>query len=409
MKIVQVIQSNSWGEISPEAFKTGIGGREGAFIRLATEWAKLGHEVTNFVHTNKSKRFYEWPDPTEADGSPYIFGCFRGAGEASPPLFRERKGFHEYIPLSLAQPMLASFPYDAVVAWECPSVFSMEEIQEKQKVRLVHMQVAHLSDIEMVAANQFSTGMVALSEWAKEFLIHSGLTLNSDKLYVRPNGVNISDYPFNKAFKKHRKTSFVYSSSPDRGLWNLLKMWPQIRSEFKKPNLYVAYGVGQYIDTVRWSHNRQGEMCVEIEEMMKQPGIIDVGKIGQKRLAELQLNATAWIYPADTIQATETGCITAIENMAAGNFCLVSDADCLEDEFGKGFVGGKGKISEYPPPAIVFPLPFDQERWIGAISHLLKNQDEWLVRKLAARTFAETRDWSRIAPTWIELFKENNA
>jgi glycosyltransferase involved in cell wall biosynthesis len=390
MKIAQVIQSNSWGEISPEAFERGIGGREGAFVRLAKEWARLGHEVTNFVHTNKAKRFDEHIPSRAIEGKWYF----------------ETNGFHEYIPISLAQPMLASFPYDAVVAWECPSVFGMEEIQEKQPVRLVHMQVAHLSDEEMVAANEFATGLVALSEWAKNFLVHSGLT--QPNLHVRPNGVNIADYPVNLMKKGKGAPKFVYSSSPDRGLLHLLKMWPLIRSEHKKAILYVAYGVNSYTEKVKWSHNRQGEMCVEIEELMKQPGVVDVGKIGQKTLADLQMKSTAWLYPADTIQATETGCITAIENMAAGNICLVSDADCLEDEFGHGFVGGKGKISEYPPPAIVCPLPFDQQAWANGVTRILKNQEEWLVRRLAARTFAETRDWGLIAPTWIDLFKENN-
>jgi hypothetical protein len=224
MRIAQVIQSSSWGEISPEAFDRGIGGREGAFVRLAKEWASSGHDVTCFVHTNKAKRFKE--------------GGLRYKDEVVG-----ETGFHEYIPISLAQPMLASFPYDAVVAWECPSVFGMDEILEKQNVRLVHMQVAHLSDAEMVAANQYATGVVALSEWAKKFLVHSGL--ENPNLYVRPNGVNIEDYPFKEAMKSRRNPAFVYSSSPDRGLWHLLKMWPEIMKYNKRSRLFVAYGVNR--------------------------------------------------------------------------------------------------------------------------------------------------------------------
>lgn len=390
MKIAQVIKSDSWGEISPEAFERGIGGREGALVRLATEWAKLGHQVTNFVPTKKASRFEEQTSESKRlsiTGFPKIFG------------------YHEYIPISMAQPSLASWPYDAVIAWECPSIYNNEHVIEKQKVRLTHLQVAHFSDGEMEAAQEFSTGVVALSNWARDFLVSSGL--QHDNLYVRPNGVNISSYPIDRAMKKPKKVSFVYSSSPDRGLSHLLKMWPQIRKEFKDAKLYVAYGLENYVSQLMWAHSRVAEMCLDIIEGIDQPGVMNLGKIGQKQLAEVQLNATAWLYPADTIQATETGCITAIENMAAGNLCLMSDVDCLESEFGKGFVGGKGKISEYPPPGIIVPLPFDAERWSAATIELINNQKDWVVRRLAARTFAETRDWSKIAPTWIDLFEEN--
>lgn len=223
-------------------------------------------------------------------------------------------------------------------------------------------------------------------------MVHSGLQMSSNKLHVRPNGVNISDYPLDKAMKRHRNVSFVYSSSPDRGLWHLLKMWPKIRKEYKKANLYVAYGVSKYTDQIKWAHSRVGEMSLEIEQLMKQPGVVDVGKIGQKQLAELQLKATAWLYPADTIQATETGCITAIENMAAGNPCLISDADCLEEEFHK--------------VAHVNRLPFAEEEWLNAVFRVLNTDDHKSYRK-RGRELAESRDWSKIAPTWIELFKEN--
>jgi len=136
MKIAQVINSNSWGDIGPDSFKKGIGGREGALVRLASEWASLGHEVTNFVSTGGSQRFPASPPrpmghPRNPDATPAFYAPWS-------------KGFHEYVPTNLAKPMLRAFPYDAVVAWECPSVYNDEQIQEQQKVRFVHMQVAHL-------------------------------------------------------------------------------------------------------------------------------------------------------------------------------------------------------------------------------------------------------------------------
>lgn len=406
MKIAQVIlESGTWGNVGPEALQRGIGGREGALIRLATEWARLGHEVTNFVPTDKAKRFNEFEPSRHMEQMGY--GYFRNYDE-TPPLFKPYAGFHEYVPAKLARPMLASFPYDAVVAWECPEIYANEAVVEQQKVRLVHMQVAHMKNMD--AAEEFSTGVVALSQWALDFLVHSGLSMNGDKLYVRPNGVNIADYPWDpkKLSWNNKKFSMIYSSSPDRGLLNLLKIWPDIYKNKKGSKLFVAYGAKDWTTQVKWAHAKVGEMALQIEQLLNQPGVFDLGKIGQQQLAKYQREASIWLYPADTIQATETGCITAIENMAAGNLCLMSDVDCLESEFGKGFIGGKGKISEYPPPAIIEPLPVDTERWAEMTVELLKN-DDWVVRRLAARTFSESRDWSAIAPTWIDLFKDNRA
>lgn len=375
MKIAQVILSNSWGEVSPEAFERGIGGREGALIRLATEWAKLGHEVTNFVGIDKAKRFEENKLGQHTD-------------------WKSFPGFHEYAPIKLCKPMLRSFPYDAVVAWECPEIYNDPDIIEQQQVRLVHMQVAHMAD--HVPAEEFSTGVVALSEWAKDFLVHSGLDDSKVKMYVRPNGVDINKYPLQKDFGKRPKKNpvFVYSSSPDRGLWHILKMWPEIRKRFGKGSrLFVGYGVRNFTDQIRWMHSRVGEMSLEIERLMTQSGVIDIGKIGQSQLAKLQLNADIWLYPADTIQATETGCITAIENMAAGNPCIMSDVDCLKDEF-----SGSAYIHE---------LPFNQEQWLDTIRFLLSSDTAYESMAKQGRMFAQDRDWSKIAPKWIQLFKEN--
>jgi hypothetical protein len=382
MKIAQILTADSWGEITPEAFERGIGGREGALMRLAKEWAKLGHEVTNFVPVKRATRINElWAGNLSSRG---ITGY----------TINEPEGFHEYVPLSLAQPALSTWPYDAVIAWECPAIYDNEHILEKQKARLTHMQVAHFSPGQMEAAERYSTGVVALSKWAKGFLVSSGLVMDEKRLYVRPNGVDMSNYTELVA-KNLDEPKFVYSSSPDRGLSHLLDMWPDIMERWPKATLYVAYGAKNFADEVKWSHFRIGEMSLKILEGLKQPGVIDLGKIGQDQLGELQRNATAWLYPADTIQATETGCITAIENMAAGNPCFMTDADCLE--------------SEFSDVSFVIPLPFHADRWLYLLETLLRNEPLYRSMAMDGRDFAKTRDWKVIAPTWLDLFEENKS
>ena len=373
MKIANVLISDSWGQVTPDSLEKGIGGREGAMIYLSREWAELGHEVTNFVNVEKSSRF---------KGG-------KRAGQNSP-------GYHEYIPLNLTKSILKNFPHDAVIAWECPSLFSDQDLQTNLKI--CEMQVCHLQPEETEAAERYCDYVATLSNWHKEFMIHDGLDMK-DKMLVFPNGVDISRYPKNLVDTKIRNGAigddphFVYSSSPDRGLWQILQAWPYIRQIFPNAQLTVTYGVKNWTSKLKWAHNRQGQQAVDIEEMMKLTGVRDLGKIGQGQLAKLQLEADAWIYPLDSIQATESGCITAVENAAAGNPIITTDCDCMEEEFG--------------PVGVIAELPFDPKGFAECVEYVLTRPEIVSNLRKDGREFAEGRDWSIIAQQWNDFFQEN--
>lgn len=368
MKIAQVLNSNSWGEVGPEKLDEGIGGREGALLRLSREWARMGHEVTNYVTENTAKRY------------------------------AEDDGFHEYIPARISKLGLATFPYDAVVAWECPSIYADPRIAEKQKVRLVEMQCAHLPGRdEVFAAVNFATGVCTLSEWHRDFMVHDSLgeKVPQSRLHVLPNCVDLAMYPTEQdpGYKFDvTPRKFVYSSSPDRGLLHLLELWPEIRSRWPDSELYVGYGAKDWISQAVWSHNRTGEMALRIAELISQDGVVDIGKVGQRYLAALQREATLWLYPLDSIQPTETGCITAIEAMASYCPVITTDCDCMAEEFGD--VG------------ICVPLPFDGAKFVQAIEYVLGDREVYTRMATEGRAFAEKRQWTLVAEEWIELFRQ---
>lgn len=347
---------------------------------LSREWAKLGHEVTNFVNVQRGKRIVEEPTyPTEVN--------------------KKHPGFHEYLPLNMCRPMLANQEWDAVVAWENPSLFEEPRIRENVKVAVCEMQVAHFAPKEMQAAEMYCDYVAALSDWHAQFLIHSGLDMPEGKVVVFPNGVDITRYDREMVLAKQtvgpntHSPAFVYSSSPDRGLWPLLQSWREIRRRFPGAELHVAYGVEKLVNILRWSHGRQGEMAVEIERLMSQTGVYDHDKIGQTALSKLQMNATAWLYPLDSLQATETGCITAVENAAAGNPIITTNCDCMEAEFG--------------PIGVIYELPFNPTEYAGAVEYVLRHGDVWKDLSETGRDFAESRTWSRIAPRWLALFQNH--
>jgi len=364
LKVANVIISDSWGEISLDSLNKGIGGREGSMLYLSREWAKQGHEIINFVNTEKSTRI-----PMEGGGS------------------------LSFIPLTAVRSILTNLPYDAVIAWECPSLFE-EDIQTDLKI--CEMQVCHFNANEQEMAEKHCDYVAALSEWHKGFMLSDGLQMDENNIVVFPNGVDIKRYPkhiVNKKIGISDEPNFVYSSSPDRGLWQLLQSWPLIRESFPGAKLTITYGVKNWTSKLKWSHNRQGQQAIEIEALMEQEGVSDLGKIGQDELAKLQLKADAWLYPLDSIAATESGCITAVENAAAGNPIITTDCDCMESEFGE-----VGVIAE---------LPFEAEGFAECVEYVLTKND--IVEKLRndGREFAEGRDWSIIANQWIEFVEEN--
>lgn len=364
--------SGVWGEVNPEALTKGIGGREGAMIHLSQEWAKMGHQVTNFVNVQESSRFMPSVSQQEFPA----------------------EGYHEYVPLNLTRPMLANFPWDVAVAWECPSTFEDHRILDNIKLKICEMQVCHFDGQEMFAAGDYCDYVAALSKWHKGFLMSQGLEMEDDEVIVLPNGIDLSRYPAPEYGKKFLNApNFVYSSSPDRGLWNILKIWPRIKKDFPTATLRVGYGVENWTGLNKWSHNRAGEMAVEIERLMKQPGIFDIGKIGQDRLSKLQMEADAWLYPIDAMSATESGCITAIENAAAGNPIITTDCDCMPSEF-----GSIGRIVD---------LPFDEEEYYSAVKDVLTDSDYYESLQRKGRKFAESRNWSSIAQQWEKLFKQH--
>jgi glycosyltransferase involved in cell wall biosynthesis len=362
IKIAQALNYDGWGGIDSTSLERGVGGREGALINLSKEWARQGHEVTNFTTTPKPERIYE--------------------GD----------GFYEFVPFKLSTTMLATFPYDACVAWECPEVFADERVVERNPVRLVEMQCAHLAPQQRAdAAAEFATGVVGLSQWHVDFLAHEGV---EGPFYVLPNGIDLSAFPDTDNWTIPSQHKFVYSSSPDRGLWNLLRAWPLMRQQWPDAELRIAYGLKNWLANAIWAHSAMGEMAVEISHLMRQDGVIDMGKLSHAEVAQLHLDSSALAYPCDTMGPTETGCITIIEAMAAHKPVITTDCDCLAEEF--------------EPAALIVPLPFDPVEYVEAVASVLEDESVYYDLCARGRKLAEGRQWRDIAQRWIELFQSQS-
>jgi glycosyltransferase involved in cell wall biosynthesis len=365
LRIVQYLSGPSpWGDVTPETMNSkGLGGRETALVQLAQRWAHMGYDVVNYV-------------PVEAP--------------TGPPNCR-------FLDYRYVADHLRCFGADVLVSWEEPRIFDIEGVAESVPVKVIEMQVAHLSGLTP-EADQVIDAYAVLSRWAGGFLTQQNAFVDPRKLVVLPNGVDLDRYRPELAFDYPEKVAtekswrFFYSSSPDRGLAHLLNTWPRIRDRWPNATLTICYGLENWVRAEQWSHNIQSESALDIIEGLEQPGINYLGKIGQSDLADIQRHSDALLYPCDTMQPTETGCITVVEAGAAWSPAIITDCDCLGSEFG-----------DYNYAA-VSPLPFDPDHYVDTIDSVLSDKDRYLELQRNGRELARSRQWSLIAEDWIDMF-----
>ena len=153
-----------------------------------------------------------------------------------------------------------------------------------------------------------------LSEWHKEFFTNHH-KVDPSKVFLTANGVREELYADVDVASKKNKA--VYSSSPDRGLYYLLRMVPRIRELVPNFELDVAYGYHNWEAAAKVRNNPQ-EMALieEIKELTLQPGVNYLGRVDKTTLATKQKEAKLWLYPT---WFSETFAITAVEAGLAKN------------------------------------------------------------------------------------------
>ena len=184
----------------------------------------------------------------------------------------------------------------------------------------------------------------------------------------------------------------VYGSSYDRGLEHLLKMWPDIKKEVPKAELRIFYG-WELFDIGYKDNPQMMAWKDKINELMKQDGIIHLGRISHEAVRKEFENAGIWAYPT---HFGEISCIGCMKSQAAGAVPCVIDYAALKETVQYG-VKIKGDI-------------FDQETkdlYKNSLIALLndeKYQED--VRKEMMPWAKEKFAWSGVAKQWDGEFKK---
>jgi glycosyltransferase involved in cell wall biosynthesis len=321
------------------AAEHGIGGSETAVIEMAKRLAASGCRVRVFCRT-ENPGLYDGVEYRAMSDLDAVDGC------------------------------------DVFIAWRNAGL--LESVPAKVKWLWAH-------DTGIAAADAWRLSLadrvLSLSKWHSLHLAEQHPEI-ARKIEQTRNGIELSRFDVAIERNPHKA---IYSSSPDRGLDQLLEMWPAIRARVPDAQLHVFYGSAgfakDYRDDLYWRLAALAPM-----------GVIDRGRVDQGQLAREMLSAGVWLYPSWSggKPFTDTSCISAMEAQAAG-MRVVSGSHGALPETAKGcdIIPGDATTTSF------------QDEFVIAAIQAMTDGDE--SARDAARARATRFTWNDVAAEWRVL------
>ena len=225
--------------------------------------------------------------------------------------------------------------------------------------------------------------IVTVSEWNRtNYLQKYDMDKYANKIKVIGNGLNNED--FSDEFKIAKVPyRFIYISSADRGLGHLVEYFEDIRKEFPLAELYVFTGLNSFA------------MCKSLLDTINTiPYIHYKGKLGTKELMNELLKAEMWVYPTEVC---ETYCMSALEAMRAGCYCITNSLAGL-----KNTVGDRGALIEGNPREASVKL-----KYLEAVREAFNNEDLRQEVQQRGMEWACKQTWESVGNQWMELIGDD--
>ena len=134
-----------------------------------------------------------------------------------------------------------------------------------------------------------------LSDWHGDFL-EKHHNIPREKMFLTSNGVD--QRPYSDVDFENKKNQMIFSSSPDRGLYQLLLMVPEIRKICPDFNLYIAYGFFNWESAAKMRKDEASlSLISRIKGLIDQPGVKYLDRINKEDLATYQKESKYWFMP----------------------------------------------------------------------------------------------------------------
>lgn len=309
-KIVGIYTGPAWETWSLDNYRqggSGIGGSEYAAGRLAETMAADGHHVILIgEHDACSKYGVECVSWRDYDLSEEYFDLF--------------------ITSRTLDPVDGRLKAKTILAWIHDTCLISSKI----------ISAYHQSRISK---------FITLSPWHKQCVMGYHGLLDS-QISIVPNGVTTSDFDNMTLSKKPAEKGRIhFSSSPSRGLDNIIYMLPWIIDSCPEVKLHVYHGFHNWLSLARSSSNasEQLRMIENLQkEMDKYKDHVEMhGRVNQHQLRQDWKKASLWMM-ASTF--TETYCISALEAQCSFTPSLTTNIAALSTT-----VGNKGlMVTDHP-------------------------------------------------------------
>jgi len=244
------------------------------------------------------------------------------------------------------------------------------------------------------------TRYCTLSEWHKDF-VSDYHNIPKERIVIMSNGIDLK--LFDEIDVERNPFRFHWSSSWDRGLDNVLYLWPFIKEQIPEAELHCYYGVYNWEQSCKLKKDQKGlEKIAKLKEQIKQKDIYDHGRVNQRNLAEGVSKASLLFYPG---WFQETFFIGGIEAQYAGVPVICNRLAGLKTTFKHPQLGDTAIM--LGDGSAWWPYTKEgREQFLAEAISILKNKDKWNEWSEKGKKNAERYSWENCALSWQRLFKE---
>lgn len=242
----------------------------------------------------------------------------------------------------------------------------------------------YLKDCEVIDMD--NQDKIYEDEWTPHIFDADGVCMKLPKIIILGDAIDTERF---KVKAKKIPNRFIWCSSPDRGLEELLNLWPLLKARLPDATLKIFYG-WNYFNSSLFAPS-QRELKERLKQLIKQDGVEWCERIGQKQLAIEMTQAEGLIYPPPH-DFRETYGITFLEAQAAGVICFYRMNGALGET-----IGGRG---------VPLRLDMSQKEIVDLIVNTLSNKELCGTIRKEARKYASKRTWSAQAEKLLQLYRD---
>lgn len=209
---------------------------------------------------------------------------------------------------------------------------------------------------------------------------------NMPKIFILCDSIEVDRYKdWDEERVPHR---FIWMSSPDRGLLQVLQLWPKIRESIPDAELKIFYGWEYFDVTLRFKV--QADLKKELLPLLEQDGVEWCGRVNPDQLAVEYKRAGVWLYPPPH-EFRETCCIASMEAQASGVLCFYRMNGALGET-----IGNRG-----------IPLPLDStpEQIVEALVSTLTDENKCAKLRRMGKRWAMQHSYESMADNLLRICK----